>query len=145
MKKVLIFIVVIFVGISLWGQQKEEVPVSYIVGNENVGYPIESREIPNGYVTTWDRFPILYYYELKKEEFIGGKLFDVDNKKYTTIKDIELIITKDGSGIFKVYGKKFNMTMLTEDGYILEDNESHVLFSWIPDDEVSYFKIIKKQ
>lgn len=154
MKKNLLLVFAIFLAITSFSQTNKErnksfskvnLNISYEVGNKRLGFPEKSKLIPRGYVTTTDRFPILKYYEKNQNKtFVGSKLVNELTKDTAIIKRVKLIINKDNEGEFYIDADKFDFTLFTNNGYILEETEKTILLALIDEKEIYFYKILKK-
>jgi hypothetical protein len=132
--------------------EKKSIPINYIVGYETFGYPYAIKTLPIGYVGKDERYPILKYYKVIKNEFIGGVLTDQLNGDSLIIQNIEFkvvedIVKKEEIGMFQVFGKNYKKEecmyfLRTSTGRILEENENYVLF-WENNEFI--FKIEKNE
>lgn len=162
MKKLFLFAIFVFFGTIAFCQNDElmastnkidglstrglsENTVVYTIGEPKFGYPIESKIVPSGFVTTKDKCPILQYYVKVKKEFIGKKFIDETQKDTMIIKNLKFIeIQEAGSGalVFETNKGKFNFS--SDFGYILVENKEMIYLVMAKEKENNFYKILMK-
>lgn len=118
--------------------------VVYSVGEPVLGYPLVSKSIPEGFVTTKDKCPILQYYVKVKKDFIGKKIIFESSKDTLIIKNLKFVEEPVGFGtlIFDTNKKKLNFS--SDFGYILVENKEMIYLGMICEKEKNFYKILMK-
>jgi hypothetical protein len=116
----------------------------YTIGEQSLGYPMESKIIPRGYVTTKDKYPILQYYVKIKKDFIGKKLINETTKDTLVIKDLKFVETDLGCGTLVFETNKSQIDFSSYNGYILVENKEMIYLAMVDDKEKRFYKILLK-
>jgi len=105
--------------------------IIYITGTTKVaGYSVITRTVDatSTKIVSKAPAPILQYYISKKNEFIGGELVNAKGKT-TKILDMKFEAQPDRkTDVFTVFGKDFSMSFKLENGFILSDETSDIVF-----------------
>jgi len=117
--------------------------VIYTVGEQSLGFPIENKRIPKGFVTTEDNCPVLQYYAKIKKEFIGKKIIFESSNDTLIIKNLKFTEGPGDCGTLVFETGKKNLNFSSDIGYILVENKEVLYLGMIGKEEKNFYKILK--